>query len=88
MFPEQYNRSFFNAQHGSWDRDEKIGYRVMQGTVDSMTGNTTSYSIFAQGWLQGVHTTNASVWGAPSWLPLPSLPLLHPSSVITCQNGP
>ncbi|KAK9803090.1 hypothetical protein WJX73_000282 [Symbiochloris irregularis] len=59
-FPEEYNGTLFNAQHGSWDRDPPIGYRVMNAGVSS-NGSTTSYSIFAQGWLQ----PNGSSWGRP-----------------------
>lgn len=47
------------AEHGSWNRSEKIGYRVTQVTLDS-TGNAVSYEPFAEGWLQGEES-----WGRP-----------------------
>jgi glucose/arabinose dehydrogenase len=51
MFPEKYNNSIFIAEHGSWNRSEKIGYRV---TFVKLDGNTpVSYEPFAEGWLQG-----------------------------------
>src|SRR5690606_15812285 len=29
MFPEEYHHQIFIAEHGSWNRDKKIGYRIM-----------------------------------------------------------
>ena len=63
MFPAQYNASIFIAQHGSWNREPEIGYRLMNAQVD-LNGTTTSYSIFAEGWLQGPDTPSPGVWGA------------------------
>lgn len=63
MFPSQYNGTLFIAQHGSWDRYPRIGYRVMTAAVMS-NGTTTGYDYFAAGWLQNV-TDNSSdaYWG-------------------------
>jgi len=47
------------AEHGSWNRSEKIGYRVTQVVLDS-TGSAVSYEPFADGWLQGEES-----WGRP-----------------------
>lgn len=50
MFPKKYQGAIFSAQHGSWNRPEPVGARVMvtylkeDGTVDKMEP-------FAQGWL-------------------------------------
>lgn len=51
MFPEQYRGMVFIAEHGSWNRSQKIGYRV--STVAMQSGRPTSYEVFAEGWLQG-----------------------------------
>ncbi|WP_439880266.1 PQQ-dependent sugar dehydrogenase [Pontibacter sp. MBLB2868] len=59
MFPEKYRNDIFVAEHGSWNRSEKIGYRVMLASTDA-SGNVTSYEPFAQGWLQG-----GNDWGRP-----------------------
>lgn len=59
MFPEQYKNQLFIAQHGSWNRSEPIGYRVMQVTIDDK-GNATAYKPFAEGWLQ-----DGKDWGRP-----------------------
>lgn len=50
QFPEQYRNQVFIAEHGSWNRSSKIGYRVMLVRLDE-DGNSTSYEPFAQGWL-------------------------------------
>ncbi|KAK9803128.1 hypothetical protein WJX73_008615 [Symbiochloris irregularis] len=72
MFPMQYNGSLFIAQHGSWDRVPKIGYRVMNAAVMA-NGSTTSYEYFASGWLQNASDTSSNAyWGRPvDVLPLP-----------------
>ena len=58
MFPEEYRNQIFIAEHGSWNRSSKIGYRV---TLVRLNGNrAVSYEPFAKGWLQG-----ESNWGRP-----------------------
>jgi glucose/arabinose dehydrogenase len=58
MFPDQYNQQILIAEHGSWNRSEKIGYRIMM--VELENGKAVSYKPFAEGWLQG-----EQVWGRP-----------------------
>ncbi|MGI5817183.1 MAG: PQQ-dependent sugar dehydrogenase [Armatimonadota bacterium] len=58
MFPEEYRGDIFIAEHGSWDRTEKIGYRVTRIRMDG--SEPLSYEPFAEGWLQG-----QSDWGRP-----------------------
>jgi glucose/arabinose dehydrogenase len=59
MFPEKYRNGIFIAEHGSWNRSKKIGYRV---TFVQMSKNRhpVRYEVFAQGWLQG-----EKEWGRP-----------------------
>ncbi|WP_347158004.1 PQQ-dependent sugar dehydrogenase [Pontibacter chitinilyticus] len=59
MFPAEYKNQIFIAEHGSWNRSKKMGYRVMLARQDG-NGNVTSYEPFAQGWLQGEEN-----WGRP-----------------------
>ena len=49
MFPEEYRGAIFSAQHGSWNRTEPVGARVMVTTIDE-EGNATTEP-FAEGWL-------------------------------------
>lgn len=58
MFPEEYRDQIFIAEHGSWNRDDKIGYRI---TLVRLNGDrAVSYEPFAEGWLQG-----QEAWGRP-----------------------
>ena len=51
MFPAEYKNQIFIAEHGSWNRSKKIGYRV---TLVKLSGNkAVSYEPFAEGWLKG-----------------------------------
>lgn len=61
MFPAEYRGQIFIAEHGSWNRDTPLGYRVMQVTLDG--GRATSYEPFATGWLPGKDEDDA--WGRP-----------------------
>ena len=58
-FPEQYRNQVFIAEHGSWNRSRKIGYRV--SLVRLREGRAVAYETFASGWLQG-----ESAWGRPA----------------------
>jgi glucose/arabinose dehydrogenase len=51
MFPEAYRGGIFIAEHGSWNRSTPVGYRVTFVRVEN--GRATSYTAFAEGWLQG-----------------------------------
>lgn len=52
MFPAEYKNQIFIAEHGSWNRSQKIGYRVTLVKLDS-NNNPISYEPFAVGWLNG-----------------------------------
>lgn len=58
MFPSDYNMSIINAQHGSWDRNVPLGYRVMVLNLGE-DGLARNYSALAEGWL----LPNNTVWG-------------------------
>jgi len=57
-FPPEYRNNIFVAEHGSWNRSRKIGYRVARVVVEG--GRVLKHEVFAEGWLQG-----ESVWGRP-----------------------
>ena len=59
QFPADYKNQVFVAEHGSWNRSKKIGYRV--SIVRFEGGRAVSYLPFAQGWLQG-----ETAWGRPA----------------------
>jgi glucose/arabinose dehydrogenase len=58
MFPEPYREQIFIAEHGSWNRSRKVGYRVTLARLRE--DRVVSYEPFAQGWLAG-----ESAWGRP-----------------------
>ncbi len=60
MFPEEYVNQIFIAEHGSWNRSKKIGYRVSLVRLNK-AGEAISYQPFAEGWLQGQRA-----WGRPA----------------------
>lgn len=58
MFPAEYHGQIFIAEHGSWNRSKKTGYRVTRVRLED--GVPVEYQPFATGWLQ-----NESVSGRP-----------------------
>jgi glucose/arabinose dehydrogenase len=59
QFPEAYRGQVFIAEHGSWNRSRKSGYRV---SLVRLQGNrAVAYEPFATGWLQG-----ENAWGRPA----------------------
>lgn len=58
-FPTAFRNQILIAEHGSWNRSEKVGYRISMVSLDG-DGNAVSYEPFATGWLQG-----EEAWGRP-----------------------
>jgi len=50
MFPAEYRGAIFDAQHGSWNRTEPVGARVMV-TFLNEDGSVREHRPFAEGWL-------------------------------------
>lgn len=50
QFPAQYKNGIFIAQHGSWNRSKKLGYRVLFLSVDP-DGKNPKEEVFAGTWL-------------------------------------
>jgi glucose/arabinose dehydrogenase len=61
MFPAEYKNRIFLAQRGSWNKTQKIGFRVAMVTL--RTGDVPKYESFAEGWLD-----NNQPWGRPNYL--------------------
>jgi glucose/arabinose dehydrogenase len=59
QFPAAYRNRILIAEHGSWNRSKKIGYRVSMVTLEGT--RAVRYETFASGWLQ-----DESVWGRPA----------------------
>ncbi len=51
QFPAAYRNQIFIAEHGSWNRSSKVGYRITLVRLED--GKAVAYEPFATGWLQG-----------------------------------
>ena len=60
MFPAEYKNQIFIAEHGSWNRSKKLGYRI--SLVKMKNGKAIGYGTFASGWL---NDTTQSQFGRP-----------------------
>ena len=70
-FPTAYRHGVFIAEHGSWNRSKKSGYRVVHVAIDGARAGKPE--VLAEGWLR----SDESVWGRPAdVLPLPDGSLL------------
>jgi glucose/arabinose dehydrogenase len=58
LFPPEYRGRIFVAEHGSWNRSSKVGYRVVSVRLEG--GRAVSEEPFAEGWLEG-----EEAWGRP-----------------------
>lgn len=58
MFPDEFRGRMFVAEHGSWNRSRKSGYRVMMATLDG--DRIVRYEPFVEGWLK-----DEISWGRP-----------------------
>lgn len=61
QFPKKYQNQMLIAEHGSWNRSKKAGYKI---SLIELEGNRpVSYTDFATGWKQG-----EKAWGRPAYL--------------------
>jgi len=60
MFPAKMKNNLFIVLHGSWNRSEKVGYKVLRVEIDE-SGNAINSNDFITGWLK-----NGKVSGRPS----------------------
>lgn len=61
QFPKEYQNQLFVAEHGSWNRTKKSGYRVALAKLQG--SKVIGYETFVSGWLQG-----QSAWGRPAYI--------------------
>ena len=63
MFPPEYHKQIFIAEHGSWNRSPEAGHTGYRLTVVRVNGDQTlNYETFAEGWL----TSDNESWGRPT----------------------
>lgn len=77
MFPSAVGEVLFVAEHGSWNRSRKAGYRVMRAVIDA-DGQVQDYSPLVSGWLRG-----QAHWGRP----VDMLTLVDGSLLVSDDHG-
>jgi glucose/arabinose dehydrogenase len=65
QFPEAYRNNIFIAEHGSWNRSRRIGYRVVRIVVDAQ-GRVARDEPFLEGFLQVDASGRETVLGRPA----------------------
>ncbi|MDA1102996.1 MAG: PQQ-dependent sugar dehydrogenase [Gemmatimonadetes bacterium] len=60
QFPAEYRGDLFVALHGSWNRSERTGYKLIRVRVEN--DRPVSYEDFATGWLSGRRVTGRPVY--------------------------
>ncbi len=60
QFPKDYTGSIFAAQHGSWNRAKRVGYKVVR--IPVRNGKAVGYY---EDFLTGFVTEGGDVWGRP-----------------------
>jgi glucose/arabinose dehydrogenase len=61
QFPRSYRGDAFVAMHGSWNRADPSGYKVVRVPMDSHGHTKGGYQDFVWGW----KTSDGQVWGRP-----------------------
>lgn len=64
QFPPAYRNSIFIAEHGSWNRSSKVGYRVVRVMLDAQ-GKVLGQETFIDGWLRKDGAAKETVSGRP-----------------------
>jgi glucose/arabinose dehydrogenase len=60
LFPDLDQNTAIIAEHGSWNRSKKVGYRLSKVQLEN--GKGISYEPFIYGWL---NETDQTSWGRP-----------------------
>ncbi len=60
-FPASYRQQLFVAEHGSWNRSSKVGYKVVMLSIKG--DKVLREQPFITGWLQG-----QKAWGRPAYI--------------------
>lgn len=63
QIPDADENTLFLAEHGSWNRSEKVGYRVMQ--IQTLNGKVIGEKVLIDGWLSKSLFGGESVSGRP-----------------------
>ncbi|MDO8284081.1 MAG: sorbosone dehydrogenase family protein [Rhodoferax sp.] len=64
QFPLAYRNNIFIAEHGSWNRSSKVGYRVVRVVLDAQ-GKVLGQETFVDGWLNKDGAGKETISGRP-----------------------
>ena len=64
-FPQEYRNNIFIAEHGSWNRSSKVGYRIVRVALDP-SGRVLKHEPFVDGWLYKDVSGKELAWGRPA----------------------
>jgi glucose/arabinose dehydrogenase len=64
QFPVAYRNNIFIAEHGSWNRSSKVGYRVVRVVLDAQ-GKVLGQETFVDGWLSKDGAGKETISGRP-----------------------
>jgi glucose/arabinose dehydrogenase len=64
QFPVAYRNNIFIAEHGSWNRSSKVGYRVVRVVLDAQ-GKVLGQETFVDGWLSKDGAGRENISGRP-----------------------
>ncbi|HLI80901.1 MAG TPA: hypothetical protein VKV03_13025, partial [Candidatus Binataceae bacterium] len=77
QFPAEYRGDIFAAEHGSWNRERRTGYKVIR--VIMRDGKPTGeYEDFMTGFV----TADGDVWGRPV-----GVAVAHDGSLLVTEDG-
>jgi glucose/arabinose dehydrogenase len=63
MFPKEYQGDAFVALHGSWNREQLTGYKIIRVNFENGKLINNGYEDFVSGWLP--NENSREVWGRP-----------------------
>jgi hypothetical protein len=61
QWPAEYGGAVFVAEHGSWNRDTPIGYRIAAVQLSPDGRSIVGHQLFAEWWLR----SDSEAWGRP-----------------------
>jgi len=79
-FPQKYRNGAFASNHGSWNRNQPAGYKIVFIPFDENNRPTGSYEDFITGFI--IDPSVPSVWGRPV-----SLLVLQDGSILFTDDG-